>query len=399
MTESQITNRFNKTGILSVLILAALTYFANGAVRLCLPVLFKEIAIDLNLSLVNIGFIWGMDPLAGVFVALPAGLLADRFGVKKTLTILCISEGILGALRGFSFDSISLTIIMFLFGLTAAAMPSVVPKAISSQFKGQKLGISQSLLGIASSLGSMSGTMLSATIVAPLLGGWRNSLFLYGVPIFIMGFMWLFFGKKQEKSETTETNNGVSFKQSIFHIIRIKRIWIIGFISLCGGAAFIGITGYLALYLKNIGWEAVSADLSVTMVIGLSMIGSIPLVLLAYRLGSQKNALMLGYFISAVAMGFLSIAHGQLIWLLIGIVGLLWGAINPLYVVAILESKDVGPKYAGTALGLQSTLSMIGGFLSPPIGNSLAGLNPGFPFLFWAALYVIAFAGFAFLKD
>jgi len=63
-----------------------------------MPVLFKEISDTLHLSVGDIGVVWGMDPLAGVFVGLPAGLLADRFGIKKTLTILCILAGIFGAL-------------------------------------------------------------------------------------------------------------------------------------------------------------------------------------------------------------------------------------------------------------------------------------------------------------
>ena len=48
-----------------------------GASRMCMPVLFKQISEDLGLSLVYVGVIWGMDPLAGVFIGLPGGLLAD----------------------------------------------------------------------------------------------------------------------------------------------------------------------------------------------------------------------------------------------------------------------------------------------------------------------------------
>jgi MFS family permease len=73
-----------------------------GLERMGLPVLFKEISSNLNLSLVSIGTIWGMDPLAGIFVSLPGGLLADRFGVKRTLTLVCILAAVFCALRGFS---------------------------------------------------------------------------------------------------------------------------------------------------------------------------------------------------------------------------------------------------------------------------------------------------------
>jgi nitrate/nitrite transporter NarK len=76
-----------------------------GLERMCMPVLFKEISLDLNLSLVSVGTIWGMDPLAGVLIAIPGGLLVDRFGIKRTLAVICILAGLLGALRDSRTDS------------------------------------------------------------------------------------------------------------------------------------------------------------------------------------------------------------------------------------------------------------------------------------------------------
>lgn len=43
-----------------ILAIAMLAYgIVAGAERHCLPVLFKEISVDLNLSMVSIGTIWG----------------------------------------------------------------------------------------------------------------------------------------------------------------------------------------------------------------------------------------------------------------------------------------------------------------------------------------------------
>ena len=81
-----------------ILILAMMTYGSiAGSARLCMPVLFPEIAKELGLSMVAIGAIWGMDPLAGVFLGLPGGLLADKLGVKRMLTVVCILAGVFGA--------------------------------------------------------------------------------------------------------------------------------------------------------------------------------------------------------------------------------------------------------------------------------------------------------------
>ena len=64
-----------------------------GAERMCLPVLFKEISTDLDLSLVSIGTIWGMDPLAGIFTGPARRAARDRFGIKRTLVVVVSWRG------------------------------------------------------------------------------------------------------------------------------------------------------------------------------------------------------------------------------------------------------------------------------------------------------------------
>ena len=126
-----------------------------GASRMCMPVLFKQISEDMGLSLVSIGIIWGMDPLAGVFIGLPGGLLADRFGIKRTLVVVCILCGIFGALRGVSVNFITLAGMMFLFGLSVATTPSILPKVTMVWFSNRKLALANGLLIMAWSVGTM----------------------------------------------------------------------------------------------------------------------------------------------------------------------------------------------------------------------------------------------------
>ena len=59
-------------------------------------------------------------------------------------------------------------------------------------------------------------------------------------------------------------------------------------------------------------------------------------------------------------------------------------------VTLLMETRNVKPAYSGVALGLVFTIAQLGGVLSPPLGNSFAGINPGLPFIFWAGLSVVA---------
>ena len=101
-----------------ILILAALTNSLVVAIQgMCLPVLFKEISTDLNLDLVQVGIIWGINALPGIFTMLLGGAAADRFGPRRILIVSCFLAGLTGALRGLSTGFAALAITMFLFGL------------------------------------------------------------------------------------------------------------------------------------------------------------------------------------------------------------------------------------------------------------------------------------------
>jgi len=371
-----------------ILALTMLTYAViAGAARLCMPVLFKQISDDLDLSIVAVGVVWGMDPLAGVFIGLPSGLLADRFGVKRTLTVVCILAGIFGALRGFSVNFITIAITMFLFGLMAAATPSILPKVTAEWFSGQRLGLANALLNVAWSIGAIVATMFSATVFSPLLGGWRNVMLLYGIPAIALGLLWLFTGRDPDKSELPETAmSKIPFRQALTHVVRIKEVWIIGLVTLTNWGASMGFIGYLPLYLRNIGWTPVSADSAITVVNGAFAIGAIPMVLLAEKFRAIKGMSLFSICALAVTLALLPFLNSFGVWLILIFGGLGRSGLGSLINVMLLETKGVGSTYGGTAIGLASTVSMVGAFLAPPLGNSLVSINQGLPFIFWACL-------------
>jgi MFS family permease len=371
-----------------------------GAERMCMPVLFKEISVDLGLSMMAIGMIWGMDPLAGVFVGLPGGLLADRFGVKRTLIVLCTLCGVFGALRGLSNNFAGMAAMMFLFGLAVAMVPSIVPKVTAVWFSGRYLGLTNALINISWAIGAMTATMFSATALSPLLGGWRNVLFLFGAPAIIIALLWFATGREPHESELPATPvSEVPFRQALSQVIRIKDVWIIGLISLTQWGANTGMIGYLPLYLRGIGWTPTSADGAITVISGVSCIGVIPMVFLSDRLGTRKGVLIFSSIVMPISLGLLPFAHGSTVWMLLIIGSLVRMGGTALFNILILEIKGVGGTYGGTAIGLASTMGMFGAFMAPPLGNRLADINLGLPFIFWALLSASALIGFFFIKE
>ena len=370
-----------------------------GAERMCMPVLFKDISLDLDLSLVSIGTIWGMDPLAGIFVGLPGGLLVDRFGLKRTLAVICILAGVFCALRGLSVNFISMAAMMFLFGMLAAMTPVVAPKCTAVWFSQKQLGLTNALISISSSIGLMVATMTSATLLAPLFGGWRFVLFFFGAPAVIAGILWIVTGREPDKEELqAQAASKVPFRRSLSVVIRIKEVWVYGIMSLLLWGSTMGLNGYLPIYLRDIGWTPIGADSAVTILNGAMMVGTIPMVIAANRFKAYKGILFISMVVMFVSLALLPATRGPALWVLLVVSAFLRSACFAVTNVLIFRIEGVGGTYGGTAMGLVSTIGMLGGFLAPPLGNSLADISPGMPFLFWAAMSAASLPLFILLR-
>ncbi len=383
-----------------ILAVTMLTYaFITGAARLCMPVLFKQISDDLGLDVVQLGMIWGMDPLAGIFIGLPGGLLADRFGVRRTIAVVCILAGIFGALRGISVNFISMAVLMFLFGLMAAATPSIIPKVTAEWFGGKRLGLANGLLNISWGIGAMAATMFSATTLSPLLGSWRWVLLFFGAPCVVMGFLWLTTREPDASQLPRTIAVKVPFKQALSKVARMKEVWLIGLVTTFLWGASMGLIGYLPYYLRDIGWTATRADSVITVFSGVNSIGVIPMVLLSDKIGSRKIIMFISVFSVMVTLALIPLANDTWIWVLVIACAFLRSGGSALFNVIIFEIEGVGSTYGGTATGLANTISMVGAFLAPPIGNSLAKIDPGYPFFFWAALAAMSLPLIFFIKN
>src|SRR4030042_490721 len=143
-----------------------------------MTVLFKEIADDLGMNLVQMGIVWGIPAFAGVLAVFFAGLLTDRYGAIRVMGIACILAGVLGALRGHAVDFFSLSLISFLFALPMWVLPSSVFTYTATWFSVKKLVIANGVVSAGMGLGMTVGSMISATTLSPPPGGRRGGFFL-----------------------------------------------------------------------------------------------------------------------------------------------------------------------------------------------------------------------------
>jgi MFS family permease len=384
-----------------VLILAGLTAtLAIAMPAMAMPVLFSEMSEDLGLSLVQIGAIWGTGSLAGLLTGLAGGAIGDRFGARRTLAIGCLALGVTGALRGFSSNFATLATTVFLSGLVWAVVPMNLHKACGVWFSGRRLGLANGLVSAGMALGFMTGSMVSATLLSPWLGGWRHVLFFYGGVAVVMSVPWALTRAAPGEGALRNSDGGArSMRAALSHMVRLRNVWLLGAVMLGVGGCVQGTLGYLPLYLREIGWPAARADAALASFHAISLISVFPLALLSDRLGSRKTLLVGATLMIGAGVGLLAVADGALVWVAVLMAGAVRDGYMAIFMTMVTELDGVGAAYAGTALGLTSTLSRVGGLIAPPLGNSLASYDLRLPFVFWAAMALAGFAAFYLVKE
>jgi predicted MFS family arabinose efflux permease len=378
---------------------AAINMIAFAMGTACMPVLFKEISGKLGLDIVQIGTVWGLSSVAGIFSILTAGSLADRFGAKRVLTVICLLAGVFGALRGFSSSFAGLAITSLLFGLAAEAVPVIVIKNASLWFQDKGLGTAQGIITACVGAGMMLGAMFSATFLSPLFGGWERVTFFYGGISILAAVLWFLTIPEPPKIESLKRAAIPSTRQTLSHVFRSRGVWLIAIAMMGFAGCNKGVMGYLPVYLRDIGWSATAADGTLAALNAAGMVAAIPLTILSDKLGLRKAVLLPGVFIIAVSTGLFPIASGPAIWVLAVLSGLFRDLVWAMAATLTVETDGIGPVYAGTAVGIVHSFTRIGYTFAPPAGNSFAPLDIGLPFVFWAGLAVLALVFFFFVKE
>ncbi|PWH13080.1 MAG: hypothetical protein DDG60_11055 [Anaerolineae bacterium] len=373
-----------------VLFLVILTnLFVVAMPMMGVSVLSKEISQELGLSVVQIGAVWGAGALPGIPLSLLAGTLGDKFGTKRVLVLGSLLAGLLGAARGLATDFVSLTVLVILVGALLPFVSMTGIKAAGQWFPSQQLGLANGLISMGMALGFLLGALLSATTFSPWLGGWRNVLFAYGLIGASFSLPWYF-----APTLPSGAMPQVSMHRALRQVLGVKNVWLLGLTLFGVGGCIQGLLGYLPLYLRNQGWNALRADGALSAFHTVSMLCVLPIALWSDRLGARKRLVLIAIALIAFGTGWMSVANDAWVWVAVSMAGMVRDAFMALFMTMVIETKGVGPAYAGTALGLTMALGGLGNFLAPPLGNSLAAWWPAAPFLFWAMLAILGMACF-----
>ncbi|MFQ5899141.1 MAG: MFS transporter [Candidatus Methylomirabilia bacterium] len=351
-------------GILALL-LTAQTVANIGPMGL--PAIAPLIRDDLHLSLSQAGSFLSAYYVGPLLISLPAGWLADRWGIRGILVAghLFIAFGLLAGSLAGSFTA--LAALTVLAGLGYGLLNPTSTKAVIAWFpprqRATAVGIKQTSLPFGGVLGA---------VLLPVLGlslGWRAAVASAAAGTAALGFTTLLLYRDLPDQPRA---SAVSISATVRTVLASRDLWWLSVATLIFAMLQTVWLSFLVLYLHEVvRLSVVSAAGYLARAQVTGVLGRVTFGVLSDRLfGGQRRVVLFlagtGSMICSIAIA--ATGPGSPAWhlwpltLAFGFVGIGWNGVQH-----TLMAELAGPTAAGTALGLGLAFSALGVILGPPL--------------------------------
>lgn len=352
----------------AVLALATLAHGLGALTALAVAPLSPFLLESLRLSRAEVGLLLPALYLGGVLMALPAGWLTDRFGVRVTLGLGQMLTGamVVVAACSPSFGALLACLVAGGFGFSVLnpATGRAIVEWFPSRRRGMAMGIKQTGLTL--------GILAAALTLPPLAAAtsWRHALAAAGTASLVSGLLVL--GAYRSPREHAAADPVARPRLGELSIFFQRRAVVVVFA--CGlllSVAQSSVLAYLALFAKET--FAVSAVVA-GQVLALAQVGGTG-SRLAWGVisdrsfgGRRRPGIVTGALIGAGAYALFALGGAlptPLAVLLAFVAGA--GAFGWVGLYFALVAEIGGPRYAGLLTGVATAVAWTGTLIGPPL--------------------------------
>lgn len=346
---------------------ASLLGFSMFGALLCVPPIGHVIREEFHITYAQLGLLVAIPLGVLAAAAIPAGMLADRIGVKKTAVIGAALMAAGSLLRGTVSDYRLLYLFTGLFGLGFTLVYPNLAKIVHGWFPHEKAGLATGIYSTGMALGSTIPYVVTLPIVLPITDSSRGVFTVWSAPA-IAAFV-LCWVALEEPPRRREHRAAVRDRDFRPRMLRDRNLWLAALLMVSNAMHFyVWVTWTPALMmLKGTTAEVASA---LTSIRGWAALPSTFLVpLLSYKIGLRKPFLwgsgLLLAFISLWAIN-MSAAWGWLLMVLVGILGS-----GSFAMILALPVELSGRNSIGSASGMMLSIGYVGGLIAPWLAGYL----------------------------
>lgn len=358
-----------------MLALLWLLYACFGIVSRAIFPLVTPILNDLRIIYSQMGLILGSWQLTYIMMALVAGSLLDRWGVRKSLFVGVIIIGLSSSLRYFANNFSALLIAVALFGVGGPMISIGGPKTISAWFSGPSRGTAIGLYTSGNWIGGLVALALTNSLVMPLVGNdWKQAFVVYGMITFGVGLLWMLFARKTESGETSESIAIIDVFRNLGSLPNVRLVLAMGLLSF---AISHGFSSWLPKILEINGMTGPQAGVaaSITIAAGIPSILIVPSVVPARH---RERTMAVMAVLTAVNIVLVMLISGLALYIGLAVLGFISSPFMALLLLILMDTPGVETRYMGSAGGMFYCVAEIGGFAGPFFMGVLVDLTGTF---------------------
>jgi len=380
-----------------MLILLWLLYVCFGIVSRAIFPLVTPILNDLRITYSQMGFILGSWQLTYIVIALVAGSIMDRWGVRKSLFTGTLIIGLSASLRYFTNNFEALLVAVALFGVGGPMISIGGPKTISSWFSGPSRGTAIGVYASGNWIGGLFALALTNSLVMPLVGNeWRQVFLAYGLITFFVALLWMLSAREIEGVESSNRLTIIDVFRNLGNLHNVRLVLAMGLLAF---AIIHGFSSWLPKILEINGMSGPQAGFaaSITIAAGIPSLLILPSVVPARYRG---RAIAMLSMLTAVNIVLVMQMSGVALLIGLAVLGFISAPFMPLLLLILMESPGVETRHMGSAGGMFYCVAEIGGFAGPFFMGVLVDLTGTFMAgaLFLASLCLAIAALTYFLK-
>lgn len=328
--------------------------------------LLPTIAEEFGWTTAQWGALAGALPLGSAIMAVIGGVLYDKFSPRKLLIATLITLGIAMALRGY-VSSFVIAYMVAMFGGIASCMIDVgAQKIVTLWFDREQLYKVTGILFCAGSLGYFVGFNLSV-MLTNLLNSWQHQFIFAGAFLVAWSLVWIFMVPERSREENAldkdlgVDTNRVGILESFKMLVKSRQAVLCILTEMCSSSMILTFSSIGPLAFTTF-WGCSTAEatfiLSSSSLAGIG--GYVIMPIIADKIGRRKplGGLAIPFSCAMYCCGLLT-QNFALALVMTMCAGFMngWGMVMPR--ILMLESKEVGGRIAGVAMGVFVTLAKV----------------------------------------
>lgn len=361
------------------------------------PPLLPGIEKSWGLSFSQVGLFTGVNGLSSMLMAIPAGLLIERFGEKKVLLtglfVVAIGLAVVAASSSFPMGMVGRGIWQAGYKAAFVAIIAALALTIPIHLKASGMGINGSLSALASAVGAPLGGIIAARY------GWQGGMVGYA-GLALVGFaafalLYHPIGKRPATPAAGRARGGAASPSAF----RSPIVWVLSLLMCFGTMVGISLAFFMPTALTHL-YHLTSMDAAATMSMGFGI--GVPVVLfsgvIADRIRNRRLVLAIVMLLNTVLALMMTSASPTVFRasaMLILALGL--SVPNLIYAVAgdVLAGRQVGNIMGTIGFGMG-----VAAYFGPQMLGVLRDVTGGFSagWYLMAAVSAASFAIISFLK-